>query len=86
MDCSHFRQLLFARSGEWSYEQRGHLIACAECARLARDADAFERAIEDAVMVPVPDDLEHQIVLRNKCAPSWGGFIAAVFARALRGP
>ena len=85
MDCLHTTRLLLARSAARSYERMAHLVTCRECTRLARELDAFERLVEDAVIVALPDDLEHRILLRCRRERSWGRSIVAQFARAAAG-
>ena len=86
MNCLHSRKLLLALPRQQSDEHRTHIEACHSCRKLRQELDAFERDIEDAALIPIPDALTHRILLRKKrMQPVWRYAAAAVLAVAATG-
>lgn len=81
MNCLHSRRLLLALPRAQSEEHAAHIDDCPACARLAEQLESFERDIEDAALVPIPDALADRILVRRKPSqPTWQYAAAAMFA------
>lgn len=81
MNCLHSRRLLLALARAQSGEHAAHIDDCPACARLAKQLESFERDIEDAALVPIPDALAHRILVRrNRPQPIWQYAAAAMLA------
>jgi hypothetical protein len=66
MDCWTFRNQKLATPHEASAPVLDHERACAGCAAFAHAVDAFERRLQRAAQVSVPDGLAEQIILRHR--------------------
>jgi len=66
MNCLEFRRLVLIRPRQIAAEQQAHLEGCARCAEYAQRVARDEAAIEQAMLVPVPDGLAERILLRHK--------------------
>src|SRR5262245_32632970 len=66
MDCLTFRRLKSSAPRDVSPEMSRHAQACEACAGFARDIDAFELRLEEAVRVQVPDGIAEAIILRQR--------------------
>lgn len=81
MNCLHSRRLLLALPRAQSGEHAAHIDDCPACARLAKQLGSFERDIEDAALIPIPDALAHRILVRrNRPQPIWQYAAAAMLA------
>ncbi len=68
MNCLEFHREKLADPRRLSPEARAHAEACTGCTSFARDVDNAERALERALLVPVPDGLADRILLRARDA------------------
>ena len=66
MNCLEFRRLLLAQPRQITSEQRAHMERCASCAEFARRVADDEEALEQAVLVPVPEGLAARVLLRHR--------------------
>ena len=65
MNCLEFRRLVLAAPRQITAEQEAHLERCARCAEFARSVAHDEAAIEQAMLVPVPEGLAARVLLRH---------------------
>lgn len=82
MTCLACRRLLLASPRENETALHEHLEHCVECARLARNVQAFDRRISRAMRLPVPDGLAERILLPRLTTRRWhyGAAAAALIA------
>lgn len=66
MNCLDSRRLLLTAPRRHAPEHWAHLTGCASCRKLARELQAFDRAIEDAALVQVPAGLVHRVMLARR--------------------
>lgn len=66
MNCLEFRKLLLTDPRVRTPGQVRHLAECGACASLAREMEAFEARVHDAMRVPVPEALAERVLLRRK--------------------
>ncbi|MCB1909768.1 MAG: DUF3379 family protein [Rhodocyclaceae bacterium] len=72
--CLDFRRAKLADPARLALDARAHLAACRSCQAFARQVDADERRIADALAVTVPDGLAERVLLRNRTlrqGPAW---------------
>jgi hypothetical protein len=65
MNCIAFRRALSVRPGSEDPAVLAHRRACAECEAFARRQAAFERALGDAVRIPVPEGLASRVLVAH---------------------
>ena len=65
MNCLEFRRLLFVQPRHVTSEQRTHIGRCAACAEFARSVADDENALEQALLVPIPEGLADRVLLRH---------------------
>lgn len=65
MTCISFRRALSVQPGTEDPEILAHRRACGECEAFARRQAAFERALGDAVRIPVPEGLASRILVAH---------------------
>ena len=82
MNCLACRRSLLASPRENATALHEHLEQCPECARLARNVQAFDRRVSRAMRLPVPDGLAERILLPRLTTPRWhyGAAAAALIA------
>ena len=80
MGCLDVRRMLLAIPRERCATQRIHLAACTNCARLAHRVASFERELEAAALVPVPEALSARVMLPPRTRHSLRYAAAAVIA------
>jgi len=66
MNCLEFRRLVLIRPRQITAEQQAHLERCARCAEFAQSVAHDEAAIEQAMLVPVPEGLAERVLLRHR--------------------
>ena len=66
MNCLEFRRLVLIRPRQITAEQQAHLERCARCAEFAQSVAHDEAAIEQAMLVPVPEGLAARVLLRHR--------------------
>ena len=65
MNCLEFRRLVLTAPRQITAEQQAHLDGCARCAEFAKSVAHDEAAIEQAMLVPVPEGLAERVLLRH---------------------
>lgn len=65
MDCLEFRRLIGAIPRQLPAEARKHRDHCSRCADAHARALGFENILEQAMVIPVPDRLADEILLRQ---------------------
>lgn len=65
MNCIGFRRALSVRPRSEDPEVLAHRRACADCEAFAWRQAAFERGLEDAVRIPVPEGLASRILVAH---------------------
>jgi hypothetical protein len=86
MDCWTFRSRKLAAPHEVSAPALDHERACAGCAAFAHAVDAFERRLQRAAQVSVPDGLAEQIILRHRPPRTLQRNVLDRLVDALQGP
>lgn len=66
MECLEFRRVKLSWPRKQSPELELHAAECAACAEFAKEADAFEEHLAQAVSVPVPEGLADRVLLNYK--------------------
>jgi anti-sigma factor RsiW len=66
VECLEFRRAKLSRPREHSPELERHAAGCAACAEFAKEADAFEERLAQAVSVPVPEGIADRVLLNYK--------------------
>lgn len=87
MNCLQARRSLLAAPREHPSELREHIAGCDRCFRLAQQLVELDQALEDAVLVPVPDALADRILLprRKRNIRQYGMAAAIAFVSAVVG-
>jgi len=62
MNCLQFRQLSVTEPGNHDKDFLEHQISCQHCQAFARDIRKFDEQLENAIKIPVPDDLISKIL------------------------
>ena len=62
MNCLQFRQLSVTEPGNHDKDFLEHQISCQHCQAFARDIRKFDEQLENAIKIPVPDDLVSRIL------------------------
>ena len=65
MNCLEFRRLLLVQPRNITSEHRAHMERCSRCAEFAESVANDEDALEQALLVPVPDGLADRVLLRH---------------------
>jgi len=65
MNCLEFRRISLSEPGNRAQDYLGHRNQCEDCARYAKSVNDLDKKIENALRVPVPDDLAARIKLRQ---------------------
>ena len=66
MNCLEFRRRKLADPRRLDPEAQIHPSGCAACAAFAREVDEHERALDQALMVPVPDGLADRLIFESR--------------------
>lgn len=66
MNCLEFRRLVLTGPRQITAGQAAHLECCARCAEFAQSVARDEAAIEQAMLVPVPEGLAARVLLRHR--------------------
>ena len=77
MNCLESRRLTLTSPRERTPEQLAHLSECAECRRLAEEVCEFDRRLESAARLPVPEGLSERVLLPRLSARRWHFGLAA---------
>lgn len=82
MNCLACRRMLLSSPRENATALHEHIEQCAECTRLTRDVQAFDRRLARAMRLPVPDGLAERILLPRLATRRWhyGAAAAALVA------
>ena len=84
MNCLACRRLLLASPRENTPALHEHIEQCADCTRLARNLQAFDRRLARAMRLPVPDGLAERILLPRIKTRRWHyGAVAAALVGAI---
>lgn len=73
MDCLEVRRQLGCEPARVEDALQQHLADCAECAAAADEAQAFERRLDAALAVPLPDGLAARILAAQQAQPVASG-------------
>ena len=65
MNCLEFRRWVLTAPRRITAGQQAHLECCARCAEFAQSVAHDEAAIEQAMLVPVPEGLAERVLLRH---------------------
>ncbi len=77
MNCLEFRRWVLIGPRQITAEQEAHIERCARCAEFAQSVARDEAAIEQAMLVPVPEGLAERVLLRHKIhSPNRWGMLA----------
>lgn len=68
MNCLEFRRAKLSDPRRLAADALAHLAGCAACAAFACEVDDVERALDDALHVPVPEGLADRVVYRARGA------------------
>jgi len=66
MNCLEFRREKLADPRRLPPETQAHASGCPACAAFAREVDESERALDRALIVPVPDGLVDRILFQSR--------------------
>jgi hypothetical protein len=78
MNCLEFRREKLADPRRVSSEAQAHASSCSACAAFAREVDDSERALDRALMVPVPEGLADRIIFESRRPrPAWRAWALA---------
>lgn len=66
MSCLEFRRQKLADPRRIPADAQAHAASCPACAAFAREVDDSERALDRALMVPVPDGLADRILFDSR--------------------
>lgn len=78
MNCLEFRREKLADPRRLPPEAQAHAAGCPACAAFAREVDESERALDRALMVPVPDGLVDRIIFQSRRPrPAWRAWALA---------
>jgi len=83
MNCLEYRRLLLTDPRSADAQAVAHRDSCPRCAEHAKQALAFEQALEEAIKVPVDPSLAQRIVLDHKLKDSQRGRRRALAAGVL---
>jgi hypothetical protein len=83
MSCLDVKRILLAAPRERSARDVAHISTCAACAPLAAAAADLDRALEQAVLVSVPDSLADRVLLRRDWRQRRRTRLVAVTAAAM---
>ena len=74
MNCLEFRRLVLTGPRQITAERQAHLERCTRCAEFAQNVAHDEAAIEQAMLVPVPEGLAERVLLRHgiRSPNRWG--------------
>lgn len=64
MNCLDCRRKLLTEPDVHDPDLRAHLHECSACARFAGEQTAFERRLDAALRVPVPENLRERVIFR----------------------
>jgi hypothetical protein len=82
MSCLDTRRELLTTPGQLSREAREHLNECESCRRHAREQAQFNRKLEQAMRIPVPDHLGQEVIFerstRSRIRQRWIAVAAGV--------
>ena len=65
MNCSDYRRQIETDPAQRSAALSQHVLSCSACAEFTRRIRTVDQRIKDAVRVPVPENLEARILLRQ---------------------
>jgi len=65
MNCLDYRRLMETAPGEAGEKAVAHARACTSCAEFARRAAHVDRLVREAVRLPLPENLEERILMRQ---------------------
>ena len=65
MNCLEFRRMCLSDPGNRETDYLSHREGCEECSRYSNNVNGLDRKIEQALRVPVPEDLANRIKLRQ---------------------
>jgi len=65
VNCLDFRRLMETSPGDAGAQARAHASVCPACADLERRVALLDRSLRNAVRVPVPENLEARILMRQ---------------------
>lgn len=65
MNCLEFRRISLSEPNTRAQEYLTHRAECEECGRYAESVGSLDKKIEDALRIPVPEDLTTRIKLRQ---------------------
>jgi hypothetical protein len=78
MNCLEFRREKLGDPRRLSAEAQGHAASCPTCSAFAREVDESERALDRALMAPVPEGLADRIILQSRRPrPAWRAWALA---------
>lgn len=87
MNCLDFRREKLADPRRLAPETKAHATGCPACAAFAREVDDSERALDRALMVPVPEGLADRIIFQSRkprlAWRAWALAATVLFAVAL---
>ncbi len=72
MNCLEFRREKLADPRRLSSEAQAHAGGCPTCTAFSREVEEIERALDSALLAPVPEGLADRIIFQSrKPLPSW---------------
>jgi hypothetical protein len=78
MNCLEFRREKLADPRRVPAEAQAHAAGCTACTAFAREVDESERALDRALMVPVPEGLADRVVFESRRPrPAWRAWALA---------
>jgi hypothetical protein len=78
MNCLEFRREKLADPRRLAPQAKGHESGCPACTAFAREVDESERALDRALMVPVPEGLAERIIFQSRRPrPAWRAWALA---------
>lgn len=87
MNCPEFRRKKLADPRRLSAKGQAHAAGCPRCTAFAREVDETERALDRALLVPMPEGLADRIIFQSRrphCAwRSWALAAGILLAAAL---
>jgi hypothetical protein len=78
MNCLEFRRQKLADPRRLAPQTQAHESGCPACTAFAREVDESERALDRALMVPVPEGLTDRIIFQSRRPrPAWRAWALA---------
>jgi hypothetical protein len=78
MNCLEFRRAKLVDPRRVAPEARAHAAGCQPCTAFAGEVDQTERALDQALLTPVPEGLADRIIFRaNSRRPAWRAWALA---------